>query len=492
VSHLPSGWSMAEIADLFETLEDGRTLHQGWSPQCERVASQNDREWAVLKTTAIQPAAFLPNQNKLLPSHLAPRTQYEVRQGDLLITCAGPRARCGISCFVRTTRPRLMLSGKMYRFRLPEQHVSARYVEYYLQSAEAISAIDRMKTGGSDSGLNLTTDRFRKLSVPLAPRTEQVRIVRAIEEQFSKLEAGVAALESVHQKRWRMRTGVLRAAVTGRLSAGWRASDRSVHAAKHISVIDESVSPSEGVGELPIGWRRSRLGDLVVDGPQNGLYLPAARYGRGTPILRIIDFQDGWIQRRDALQLVTATPADIATFGLQVGDIIINRVNSMTHLGKCLAVTQDLAGAIFESNMMRFRVNDDIDNDYLTLYLQSDVGRMGLLANAKQAVNQASINQTDVKQTMVAIPPRDEQVAIRSLYAALSASLDSIARASETAIARTRRLRSSILAAAFSGELAPQDPSDEPASLLLERIAADRASSNGFKKTTAPWQRLRA
>ena len=126
---LPSSWVPTTIEELFAPLEDGRTLHQGWSPQCEKIPSPNDNVWGVLRTTAIQAGSFLPEHNKLLPTKLGPRPLIEVKVGDLLITCAGPRVRCGIACLVRATRRRLMMSGKMYRFRMPENLVDPRYLE---------------------------------------------------------------------------------------------------------------------------------------------------------------------------------------------------------------------------------------------------------------------------------------------------------------------------------------------------------------------------
>ena len=152
----PSNWSSATIDEILWPLHDGRHLHQGWSPQCEKEPAASDEEWGVLKTTSIQPGEFWAHQNKKLPKHLEPRPHIEVKSGDLLLTCAGPRVRCGIPCLVRTTRPRLMISGKMYRFRVSPKHFEPRYLEAFLLSSEAQAAIDRMKTGGSDSGLNLT------------------------------------------------------------------------------------------------------------------------------------------------------------------------------------------------------------------------------------------------------------------------------------------------------------------------------------------------
>src|SRR5690606_26412276 len=84
------------------------------------------------------------------------------------------------------------------------------------------AAIDAMKTGISDSGLNLTQDRFADLKVKLAPFNEQARIADRIDELFTDLAAGVAALERVQKKLKRYRSALLHAAVTGRLTEAWR------------------------------------------------------------------------------------------------------------------------------------------------------------------------------------------------------------------------------------------------------------------------------
>jgi type I restriction enzyme S subunit len=160
---LPAGWIECLISDLYSPLADGRILHHGWSPQCEKEPSPSEETWGVLKTTAIQSGHFVPQQNKRLPEEMVARPALEVRVGDIIITCAGPRGRCGVACFVRSTRKRLMISGKMYRFRVPETHIEPRYIEAFLRTDTAQAAIDGMKTGISDSGLNLTHDRFGRL-----------------------------------------------------------------------------------------------------------------------------------------------------------------------------------------------------------------------------------------------------------------------------------------------------------------------------------------
>jgi len=181
-------------------MTNGKLLGQGWSPQCEKFPSKNDDTWGVLKTTAIQPGKFESEHNKELPKHFDPDSSIEVHPGDLLLTCAGPRNRCGVICLVRETRPKLMLSGKMYRFRANTGKVLPEFLEMYLLSPKATSAIDKMKTGISDSGLNLTHSKFLKLEFPDVPIESQRKILTQYEEIMERIRIVQKSLEYIKQK----------------------------------------------------------------------------------------------------------------------------------------------------------------------------------------------------------------------------------------------------------------------------------------------------
>ena len=166
--------------------------------------SPDEETWAVVKTTAIQAGWFDDTQHKELPHTLTPRPGIEIRRGDLLITCAGPRSRCGVPTLVRKTRPRLMMSGKMYRFR-PAEALDPEFLEKWLLSPEAQKRIDDMKTGISDSGLNLTHGRFVQLPVPVPTLKVQRRIVEILEAHLSRLDAAQRSLRvaASRQRAWR-------------------------------------------------------------------------------------------------------------------------------------------------------------------------------------------------------------------------------------------------------------------------------------------------
>ena len=222
---------------------------------------------------------------------------------------------------------------------------------------------------------------------------------------------------------------------------------------------------------------------VIAKGPQNGIYLPQTKYGNGVPIIRIDDFQIGWIRTVSDLRRVAAKDEEQELYGLRVGDLLLNRVNSVSHLGKVMIVDPSYTGAIFESNMMRISVSPHVNGEYIELYLMSEIGRSKLIANCKHAVNQASINQGDVKATPLPLLSSEEQSEIVSRVHEALQKAEAVEHWCGTELKRSAALRQSILKQAFAGNLVDQDPSDEPASALLARIAKGKAAAAPKKKT---------
>jgi type I restriction enzyme S subunit len=202
-------------------------------------------------------------------------------------------------------------------------------------------------------------------------------------------------------------------------------------------------------------------------------------YGSGVPILRIDDYQQFWSRSASEAQCVEAPAADRETYSLSENDLLVNRVNSPTHLGKVLLVEPRHLPSIFESNMMRLRFSQPHVAKYLRDFLRSTAGTRRLTANAKWAVNQASINQQDVQAVPVALPPLAEQEEVVSGIEQQISVIRAIEQQIESDLLRSTRLRKSILKRAFEGRLAPQDPTDEPADRLLERIQHEHTKMNG-------------
>jgi len=190
-------------------------LSQGWSPKCINQNSTDSMQWAVIKTSAIQSGKFVEFENKILPDNLEPRKHHEIKKGDILITRAGPRVRVGICCLVRKTRPKLINCDKVYRLELNEELVDGEYFEYAMNSPEILSEIEVMKSGSSDSGLNLTQKVFLKLEIPYTNKKQQHQIVQEIESRLSVCDKVEESIKESLQKAIALRQSILKKAFEG-------------------------------------------------------------------------------------------------------------------------------------------------------------------------------------------------------------------------------------------------------------------------------------
>lgn len=262
--------------------------------------------------------------------------------------------------------------------------------------------------------------QYSKIRVSVPPLPEQERIVSRIEELFSQLDAGVETLKKTKAQLAVCRQAVLKEAFD--------------------SIEDQYYQT---------------LNTAILGSPQNGLYKPKSDYSdNGTPILRIDGFYDGFIVKDYYYKRVNLTVDEITRYSLEIGDLIVNRVNSMPYLGKCALVRFLGETTVFESNMMRIKLdNEKVNGDFLTYYLSSSTGRKELTKSAKQAVNQASINQTDVGNAIVPMPPVEIQKRLLTYIESRLSVCDSIEQTVDTALQQAEAMRQSILKDAFEGRL---------------------------------------
>jgi type I restriction enzyme, S subunit len=491
---LPNGWAWVKIESVLTPMEDGRIIHHGWSPQCEAFPSETAENWAVLKTTAVQPGAFLAHENKILPSHLTARANLEVHAGDLLLTCAGPRSRCGVACLVRETRPRLIFSGKMYRFRSDPMVMEASFLEAFLQTFHGWRTIDAMKTGGSDSGLNLTHDRFRQLLVPVAPIFEQRRIVARIDALFAEVAEGEAALAAARRGLDTFRHALLKAAVTGELTKDWRADnpvaetghDVLSRIAKHRAddgaqkgrrrSISTKPLDNSALPELPEGWAWAGLGEVgeivggaTVDKKRKPID-PVT-----VPYLRVANVQRGHVDL-SKVKSITVERASAEKLQLIAGDLLLNEGGDRDKIGRGWVWDGSIPDMIHQNHVFRVRLHSASLNPFFVSHYANEMGRRFFIEGGKQTTNLASISLSKISMLPVPVPPPSEAAEIlRRVSDALAAAADVLA-VFDAEAADAARLKQSILKAAFEGRLAAQDVTDESATALLVRLAAKKTA----------------
>jgi len=368
--------------------------------------------------------------------------------------------------------------------------------------------------GGSLTRINLSA--LNEVSCPLPPLGEQHRIVAKIEELFSELDNGVEGLKAARAQLATYRQSLLKAAFEGRLTEHWRRDNadkletadqllqhiREEREARHQRQIAEwekalaqweaggkcgkkprqpkapaepssleSVKSSEK-SDSPDNWISIRLDELVEHGRScaYGVLQPGPHVEGGIPFVRVGDIQNGTVIQSDIKKIASAIAEQYGRTRLQGRELLISVVGA---IGRTAMVPDSLAGANIARAVAMVPITHAISAHFIELYLRQEVVGQALAQQAHE-VARKTLNLEDVRKIPVFLPPVEEQYEIvRQLEARLShvRHLESVV---ESCLERLEVLRQSILKRAFEGKLVPQDPDDEPASTLLERIRAEQ------------------
>lgn len=340
-----------------------------------------------------------------------------LQAGDILLekSGGGPKQPVGRVCLFLGDAVPHAFGNFIARLR-PGKAVLSEYLFYYLwqfHSSGKTSHYQKQTTGIR----NLEFKRYLTIPVPVCSIEEQLRIV----DQISRAEGIVRLRRQAQQKA------------------------AELIPALFADMFGDPVRNSKG-------WPLMTLGDLISAGPTNGLYKHQSAYGSGTPILRIDAFYDGRVTDLAKLKRVQVEPDEQRRFAIAAGDIIVNRVNSPEYLGKSALVPELLEPTVFESNMMRFSIDDQLAlPEFVIALLQDPSSRRHFLANAKHAINQSSINQQDVKSLPVFAPP----LGLQRQFAQRVSSVVAIEQQQQAAMAKAEAVFGSLLAKAFA-ETGPQ------------------------------------
>lgn len=347
----------------------------------------------------------------------------------------------------------------------PEDDIPTRYL------SRLLNTINWLRFVSGTTRLKLTQSGMQRISVPLAPLAEQHRIVAKLDALMARLSRARAELDRVPSLTAAFRSRTVRDAYRGRLSARWRMEHGSRHSADDVE------------RNLPAGWRWTTLGQIASI--KSGITLGKKRDSNATlvkvPYLRVANVQRGALDLA-IIKEVGVTAAEAQALYLLPGDILLNEGGDRDKLGRGWVWSGEIANCIHQNHVFRARLIENANSPKYISYYANEFGQDYFLEHGTQTTNLASISKAKLSALPIPICSPAEQLEIVRLIKVHFARANQLEAEAARACAQLGRLEFAILAKAFRGELVPQDPNDEPASVLLERIRAQRAETPKVKR----------
>ncbi|WP_438452464.1 restriction endonuclease subunit S [Streptomyces asiaticus] len=445
---LPKGWVRVRLGDILDRIEAGKSY------KCEPRPAGPD-EWGVIKVSAMTWGDFDESENKAVPAGYEHNPDYEIKPGDVLLSRANTAAYVGAPVLVKKCRPRLLLSDKSLRL-LPANGIDREWLAYLLSSPSVRGQISERATGTKDSMRNISQGALAEIECMLPPLGEQRRIVAVLEQQLSRLKSAQTLLQNTNSRIAHLKT----------------------------AVAQSLLNP----GPCHTGWVAMRIGDIAKVGSGATPHRSRPEYYEGGTIPWVTSSLANRPFIDTAEQFITERALRETAVKLHPpGTLLVAMYGEGKTRGRCteLRISATTNQACASITLLPEHAHK---KKWLREFLQASYEKNRRLSAGGV---QPNLNLSSIRNIEVHFPDQEAQDQILGDLAEYQDSIARIQNANEVGARRAVMLRRSLLAEAFAGRLAPQDPNDEPAEELLARIRAEREAVAPKKRRTrrAPAQR---
>lgn len=423
-------------------------------------------------------------------------TEYEpLLPGDVLFNNTNSESLVGKTACIFLDAP-VAFSNHMTRIRLPLGLLDYRWIGLSLHHL-FLSGFFRQKCVHHVNQASIGTGFLaEKVSLPLPPLPEQERIVTKTEELFSDLDTGVEELKKAQAQLKRYRQSVLKAAFEGKLTEKWRkAQKKKLEPASVLleQIRNERKKKAEKEGkkykepeavdasdlpELPEGWAWARMGQIAE--VKLGKMLSPKAYTKGLdqlPYLRNQNVRWGSIDFSD-LNMMGFKKEEQERYSVKAGDLLVCEGGEP---GRCAVYQGQYSQMMYQKALHRIRPYGEI---FSTKFLQYCLTYLVSVSPFLPRLSETTIQHLPLEEMILLTVPVSSLPEQRRIIEEMESRFTLADKAEEIitqSLKQAQRLRQSILKRAFEGKLVPQDPNDEPAEKLLERIKAEKAQMESDK-----------
>ncbi len=505
---LPKGWTWTTIGEVVE-------------PSIEQGSPTDRAEFLYVDISSIDNKTKRIIEPKTLPTSEAPsRAKQHLMRQDVVVSMTRPNLNA-VALLPQEMSDAIGSTGFCV---LRAIEINPSLLFYLVQTETFISEMSLLVQGALYPAVRPKDIFSYKFSLP--PLPEQQRIVAKIEELFTKLDAGVDALRKARAQLGRYRQAVLKAAVTGKLTERWREAHRGElePAADLLARILE---------ERRAKWERDQLAKMQAAGkpPKNDDWKRKYQEPAAPDTSELPELPEGWIWvisdsfftfvtsgsrgwakhysdsgslfirmgnlDHDSITLdlseIQRVQPPSGTEGtrtlVQSGDVL---VSVTADVGMIAVVPEQIEEAYINQHIALARPVKTICVEFLAWFLASQEGGQSQFKLLQRGATKTGLGLDDIRAVNVPLPSLTEQQQIVSEVERLLSIADAMEQTIAQSLKQAERLRQSILQQAFAGKLVPQDPADEPATVLLERIRQERAARANDKPRTARRQKSKS
>jgi type I restriction enzyme S subunit len=472
MSKLPTSWIAAPVGDF--TIDSD-----------QRIPSDTE-EFKYIDIGSIdRETKKITNPQVLLGKDAPSRARKHVRAGDVLVSMTRPNLNA--VAYVTDDLDGQIASTGFDVLRAPD--IDTRWPFYLVRSASFVEAMTDLVQGALYPAVR--SKDVRGFVAPLAPLPEQTRIADKLDAVLARVDACRDRLDRVPGILKRFRQSVLAAATSGKLTEDWRADQvarmqpqaESGNVARDAAELHYQVTPTPDSAALHPGYGTQQLSDPVsvllgdhcdvLGGKRLPKGFELTVEDTGFPYVRVTDFAAFSVKVGQLKFIPIEAAPSIQRYIIKSDDIYISIAGSIGLVGQ---VPQQLSGSNLTENAARIVIRNDFVPRFLMYQLASPTLQDQM--NAKKiATTQDKLGLFRIKEFVLLKPSVEEQTEIVRRVESLFAYADRLEARYQTARAQVEKLTPALLAKAFRGELVPQDPNDEPASALLERIRCQHAAA---------------
>ncbi|MFZ1325380.1 MAG: restriction endonuclease subunit S [Candidatus Contendobacter sp.] len=494
---LPISWILSELREITEI-----------GPKFEGKDVNGDQLVHFVPMAAVAEEFASVNVSQLRPLCEVRKGYTYFLEGDVLFAKITPCMENGKGGLVPDLLYKHAFGSTEFHVLRSFDGIKPKWVAYYLSQSQFRKVAQHNMTGTAGQ-LRVPTKWLGTVTLPVAPTNEQTRIVEKLEELLSDLDEGVAELKTAQKKLALYRQSLLKAAVEGALTTEWRKQNkpsdtgaqllerilterRTRWEAKQLAKLKEQgktppqdwqkkypepVQPNTmDLPELPEGWAWATIDQLsfVVRGASPRPAGDPRYFGGVIPWITV-----GSLTADEDMYLVEVDQF-VTEAGKEASRFIEPNTLLLTNSGATLGVPKiTKIGGCINDGSVAFLDIEEARKIYLYWYLSTQTKKLRAL---NQGAAQPNLNTDIVRKICVPICSSDELEEINRVLEAAAHSIKEQAKAVNHSLKQSAAQRQNILRAAFSGQLVPQDPNDEPASVLLERIRAERAARETDRK----------